>query len=73
MNLFAELFPTDDELGQISASEADKIAESFTSSLPHLIQVMTVSGSYTLVGSSYIMFLLIGKVFYFLNLVGKLQ
>lgn len=55
--LIAEVCPDDDELGRISASEAEKIAQSFTSSFPHFTQVMkrfNISGSYTLVGSSYI-------------------
>ncbi|KAK1436567.1 hypothetical protein QVD17_02348 [Tagetes erecta] len=47
----SEVCPDDDELGQLSASEADEIAQSFTSSFPHFTQVMkrfNVSGSYTM-------------------------
>lgn len=47
----SEVCPDDDELGRISASEAEKIAQSFTSSFPHFTQVMkrfNISGSYTL-------------------------
>nr|XP_043636926.1 B3 domain-containing protein Os01g0723500-like [Erigeron canadensis] len=47
----SEVCPTDDELGRLSASEADKIVQAFTSSFPHFSQVMkrfNVSGSYTL-------------------------
>ncbi|KAI3802370.1 hypothetical protein L1987_30502 [Smallanthus sonchifolius] len=43
--------PNDDELGRLSAAEADKIAQSFTSSFPHFTQVMkrfNISGSYTM-------------------------
>ncbi|KAL8232163.1 hypothetical protein R6Q57_001941 [Mikania cordata] len=36
----SEVCPSDDELGQLSAVEADKIAQSFTSSFPHFTQVM---------------------------------
>ncbi|XP_076913659.1 B3 domain-containing protein Os01g0723500-like [Bidens hawaiensis] len=47
----SEVSPSDEELGRLSASEADKIARSFTSSFPHFTQVMkrfNISGSYTL-------------------------
>ncbi|KAI3684778.1 hypothetical protein L6452_34004 [Arctium lappa] len=48
----SEVSPTEDELvDRLSASEADKIAQSFTSSFPHFSQVMkrfNISGSYTL-------------------------
>ncbi|KAI3762906.1 hypothetical protein L1987_53348 [Smallanthus sonchifolius] len=47
----SEVSPNDDELDRLSASEADKIARSFTSSFPHFTQVMkrfNISGSYTL-------------------------
>ncbi|GJZ06675.1 B3 DNA binding domain-containing protein [Tanacetum coccineum] len=47
--------PNEDEFGWISASEADKIAQSYTSRFPHFTKVMkgfNVSGSYTLVGIS---------------------
>ncbi|KAJ0795446.1 putative transcription factor B3-Domain family [Helianthus annuus] len=47
----SEVCPNDDELGRLSASEADKIAQSFTSSFPHFTQVMkrfNISGSYTM-------------------------
>ncbi|KAK9053879.1 hypothetical protein SSX86_024954 [Deinandra increscens subsp. villosa] len=47
----SEVCPSDEELGQLSAFEADKIAQSFTSSFPHFTQVMkrfNISGSYTM-------------------------
>ncbi|XP_071733253.1 B3 domain-containing protein Os11g0197600-like [Rutidosis leptorrhynchoides] len=47
----SEVCPDDNGLGRISAFEADKIAQSFTSSFPHFSQVMkrfNISGSYTL-------------------------
>lgn len=43
--------PNEEELGRISASEAEKIAQTFNSSFPHFSQVMkkfNISGSYTL-------------------------
>ncbi|KAI3773828.1 hypothetical protein L1987_48364 [Smallanthus sonchifolius] len=47
----SEVRPNDDELGRLSAAEADKIAQSFTSSFPHFTQVMkrfNISGSFTM-------------------------
>lgn len=43
--------PNEEELARISATEAEKIAQSFNSSFPHFSQVMkrfNISGSYTL-------------------------
>ncbi|XP_076903299.1 B3 domain-containing protein Os11g0197600-like isoform X2 [Bidens hawaiensis] len=47
----SEVRPNDDELGRLSVSEAEKIAQSFTSTFPHFTQVMkrfNISGSYTM-------------------------
>lgn len=47
----SEVCPSEDDFCRLSASEADKIAQSFTSSFPHFTQVMkrfNISGSYTL-------------------------
>lgn len=57
---YAEVCPNEDEFGRMSASEADKIAQSYSSKFPHFAKVMkgfNVGGSYTLVGSSYIFFM----------------
>ncbi|PWA60097.1 B3 DNA binding domain-containing protein [Artemisia annua] len=47
----SEVCPNEDEFGRMSASEAEKIAQSYSSNFPHFTKVMkgfNVSGSYTL-------------------------